>query len=46
MTRKDWPHRIGSKYCWFRKDGTQRFEGDKDFCDFEMESYYNHQKEL
>jgi hypothetical protein len=26
-------HRKGSPYCWFRKDGTQRMEGDADYRD-------------
>lgn len=26
-------HRKGSKFCWFRKDGTQRMPGDADFND-------------
>lgn len=30
-------HRRGSKYCWYRKDGTQRMPGDPDFFDIEME---------
>jgi hypothetical protein len=37
MTRREWPHRQGSPYCWFRKDGTQRFEGDADYKDFQQE---------
>lgn len=37
MTRREWPHRIGSAYCWYRKDGSQRMEGDADFKDFELE---------
>lgn len=38
MTRRaPWPHRIGSPYCWFRKDGSQRELGDADFKDFLME---------
>jgi len=28
-------HRKGSKACWFRKDGTPRVPGDKDFYDEE-----------
>jgi hypothetical protein len=43
MTRREWPHRIGSKYCWYRKDGTQRMEGDADFKDFHMEQTNEHQ---
>lgn len=27
------PHRMGSPYCWRRKDGTERFPGDPDFKD-------------
>ncbi|WP_321967038.1 hypothetical protein [Burkholderia cepacia] len=26
-------HRRGSKYCWYRKDGTVRVPGDSDFAD-------------
>lgn len=37
MTRREWPHRKGSKYCWYRKDGTQRMPGDADFNDFQLE---------
>ncbi len=37
MTRREWPHRIGSPYCWYRKDGTQRMECDADFKDFQLE---------
>jgi hypothetical protein len=37
MTRREWPHRIGSLYCWYRKDGAQRMPGDADFRDFHME---------
>lgn len=29
----DCPHTIGSPYCWYRKDGTQRMPGDPDFQD-------------
>lgn len=25
-------HRRGSKYCWYRVDGTGRYPGDPDFC--------------
>jgi hypothetical protein len=32
-------HRKGSKYCWYRKDGTQRMPGDEDFHDLEYEKY-------
>lgn len=32
-------HRKGSPYCWFRKDGTQRMEGDADFRDVELERW-------
>lgn len=39
LTKRVWPHRIGSKYCWYRKDGSQRVEGDKDFHDSEYEEY-------
>lgn len=40
-------HRLGSKYCWFRKDGTQRMEGDEDFADLLMEMQgYNPNKEM
>jgi len=34
-------HRKGSKYCWFRKDGTQRNPGDPDFHDLEYEELEN-----
>lgn len=37
MTRREWPHRIGSPYCWYRNDGTQRMPGDADFKDFQLE---------
>jgi hypothetical protein len=37
MTRREWPHRIGSAYCWHRKDGTLRVQGDADFKDFQLE---------
>lgn len=37
LTRRIFPHRQGSKYCWYRKDGSQRMEGDPDFRDSEME---------
>lgn len=37
MTRREWPHRKGSPYCWYRKDGTQRHMGDADFKDFQLE---------
>jgi len=30
------PHRKGSKYCYFRRDGTQRMPGDPDFTDREL----------
>jgi hypothetical protein len=29
-------HRMGSLYCWKRKDGTERFVGDEDFWDRNM----------
>jgi hypothetical protein len=35
--RAPWPHRIGSPYCWYRKDGTQRMPGDADFKDYQLE---------
>ncbi len=35
--RTDWPHRIGSPYCCYRKDGTTRHYGDADFKDYELE---------
>lgn len=38
MTRREWPHRIGSLYCWNRADGTQRMPGDADFKDFQLET--------
>jgi hypothetical protein len=41
--RAPWPHRIGSPYCWFRKDGTQRMPGDNDFKDYQMEQNEWHQ---
>ena len=44
LTKRIWPHRQGSKYCWFRKDGTQRMEGDSDFHDSQMEEYIYNQK--
>ena len=44
MTRRVWPHRRGSKYCWFRKDGSQRFEGDPDFNDTQIEEFNSQQK--
>ncbi|MGN6701479.1 MAG: hypothetical protein ACTHKB_00770 [Burkholderiaceae bacterium] len=31
--RPGWRHRQGSKYCWHRKDGTQRLPGDSDYFD-------------
>lgn len=37
LTRREWPHRIGSPYCWYRKDGTQRMQGDDDFKDARLE---------
>ncbi len=37
LTNRVWPHRIGSPYCWFRKDGSQRMEGDTDFKDALLE---------
>jgi DNA-directed RNA polymerase subunit RPC12/RpoP len=40
--RPPWPHRIGSPYCWFRKDGTQRMPGDADFKDYELEQRQAH----
>lgn len=33
LTGRVFPHRKGSLYCWFRKDGTQRMPGDPDFKD-------------
>jgi hypothetical protein len=30
-------HRKGSPYCWYRKDGTRRVEGDADFRDIRLE---------
>ncbi|WP_441227983.1 hypothetical protein AB7813_08230 [Tardiphaga sp. 20_F10_N6_6] len=30
------PHRIGSKFCWYRADGYQRLPGDVDFNDRHM----------
>lgn len=30
------PHRRGSKFCWYRQDGTQRMPGDADFNDRHM----------
>jgi len=44
LTRKEWPHRRGSKYCWYRADGSQRFEGDSDFHDSQMEEYLHNQR--
>lgn len=35
--RPPWPHRIGSPYCWYRKEGTQRMPGDPDFKDYQLE---------
>lgn len=29
-------HRMGSFYCWFRKDGSERMLGDDDFWDRNM----------
>lgn len=29
-------HRMGSLYCWKRKDGTERLPGDEDFWDRNM----------
>ncbi|AWM87347.1 hypothetical protein C4E04_11785 [Microvirga sp. 17 mud 1-3] len=29
-------HRRGSKFCWYRKDGTARVPGDPDFSDREL----------
>jgi len=37
MTRRIFPHRIGSKYCWHRADGTLRQLGDSDFHDSQIE---------
>lgn len=38
MTRRPpWPHRIGSPYCWHRKDGSVREPGDPDFRDYQLE---------
>jgi hypothetical protein len=38
VTNRVFPHRKGSKYCWFRKDGSQRMEGDADFKDVRLET--------
>jgi hypothetical protein len=35
--RAPWPHLIGSPYCWYRKDGSQRMPGDADFKDYLLE---------
>jgi hypothetical protein len=40
-----WPHRQGSPYCYFRKDGTQRMPGDADFKDALLERYAHENKE-
>lgn len=46
LTRRIFPHRQGSKYCWHRVDGSQRFEGDGDFHDSQMEEFlFNQRKE-
>lgn len=38
--RAQWTiHRKGSPYCWFRKDGTQRMQGDPDFKDSLQEQH-------
>lgn len=29
-------HRRGSRFCWYRKDGSQRMPGDADFADREL----------
>lgn len=36
----EWPHRKGSKYCYYRKDGTLRVEGDEDFFDAQYEQHH------
>lgn len=47
LTHRIWPHRMGLKYCWYRPDGSQRFEGDSDFHDSQMEEYsHNQRKEI
>jgi hypothetical protein len=37
LTGRIFPHRRGSPYCWFRKNGTQRQPGDDDFKDARLE---------
>jgi hypothetical protein len=39
------PHRRGSKFCQFRKDGTRRELGDPDFNDQYYEWMKDHGKE-
>lgn len=46
MTRREWPHRIGSPYCWYRKNGTMRMHGDADFKDFQLEQLEGNTNEL
>ncbi len=40
--RTEWQiHRKGSPWCWFRKDGSQRVEGDPDFKDARLQESIN-----
>lgn len=32
------PHRKGSLFCWYRDDGSDRYPGDSDFMDRNMEA--------
>jgi hypothetical protein len=41
-----WPHRIGSPYCSYRKDGTQRMPGDNDFKDLLFEQMSPEEQQL
>lgn len=33
------PHRLGSRYCMFRKDWTRRLQGDQDYNDPNKDRY-------
>lgn len=35
-TGRVFPHRKGSKWCWYRANGTARVEGDPDFRDVRL----------
>ncbi len=45
LTKRIFPHRRGSLYCFFRIDGSERVEGDPDYRDSAYEEYLSMQSQ-